>query len=148
MKLAVNYFEINSEAIKSLLSIKKQVPAIEESLKCLVELRVSQINGCAYCVDLHSREARKADVHQQKLDCLPVWRESSLFSERECAALAWAEGVTKISEEADPDDHLNRLLETFTEKEVVDLTFIVCAMNGLNRLAISFGDKPKSLVPA
>lgn len=144
--MGLNYFEINADALKSLVSIKKQVPSIEESLKILVELRVSQINGCAYCVDLHSNEARKASVPQQKLDCLPVWKESNLFSERECAALSWAESVTKISEEHDPENKLNLLLETFTEKEAVDLTFIVCAMNGLNRLAISFGDKPKRLV--
>jgi AhpD family alkylhydroperoxidase len=141
--LGLNYFEINADALKSLFSIKKQVPSIEESLKILVELRVSQINGCAYCVDLHSNEARKASVPQQKLDCLPVWKESNLFSERECAALSWAESVTRISEEHESENKLNLLLETFTEKEAVDLTFIVCVMNGLNRLAISFGDKPK-----
>ncbi|WP_208989275.1 carboxymuconolactone decarboxylase family protein [Pseudovibrio sp. POLY-S9] len=146
MELGLNYFEINADAVSSLLSIKKQVPAIEETLKTLVELRVSQINGCAYCVDLHSNEARKAHVHQQKLDCLPVWKESNLFSQRECAALSWAESVTRISEERESEGNLNLLLETFTEKEAVDLTFIVCAMNGLNRLAISFGDKPKNLI--
>jgi len=144
--LALNYFEINADALKSLFSIKKQVPSIEGALKILVELRVSQINGCAYCVDLHSNEARKASVPQQKLDCLPVWKESNLFSERECAALSWAESVTRISEEHESENKLNLLLETFTEKEAVDLTFIVCAMNALNRLAISFGDKPKRLV--
>lgn len=144
--MALNYFEINADALKSLFSIKKQVPSIEGALKILVELRVSQINGCAYCVDLHSNEARKASVPQQKLDCLPVWKESNLFSERECAALSWAESVTRISEEHESENKLNLLLETFTEKEAVDLTFIVCAMNALNRLAISFGDKPKRLV--
>lgn len=141
--MALNYFEINGEAIKTLLSIKKQVSTIEEALQYLVELRVSQINGCAYCVNLHSIEARKAGVPQQKLDCLTVWKESDFFSERECAALSWAESVTRIYEERQPEEKLDLLLETFSEKEAVDLTFIVSTMNALNRIAISCGDKPE-----
>ncbi|WP_259782354.1 carboxymuconolactone decarboxylase family protein [Aestuariispira ectoiniformans] len=143
--MALNYFEINGEAIKTLLSIKKQVSTIEEALQYLVELRVSQINGCAYCVNLHSIEARKAGVPQQKLDCLTVWKESDFFSERECAALSWAESVTRIYEERQPEEKLDLLLETFSEKEAVDLTFIVSTMNALNRIAISCGDKPERM---
>lgn len=143
--MALNYFEINGEAIKTLLSIKKQVSTIEEALQYLVELRVSQINGCAYCVNLHSIEARKAGVPQQKLDCLTVWKESDFFSERECAALSWAESVTRIYEERQPEEKLDLLLETFSEKEAVDLTFIVSTMNALNRIAISCGDKPEKV---
>lgn len=140
--MGVNYFEINAKAIKSLLAIKEQAPAIEKALQALVELRVSQINGCAYCVNLHSNEARKLDVSQQKLDCLTVWKESGLFSDRECAALQWAETVTRIADESHHEENLKLALGCFSEKELVDLTFIICAMNGLNRLSISFGDKP------
>ena len=138
----VNYSEINKRAVDMLLSIKKHVPSIDKNLKALVEIRVSQINGCAYCVDLHSNEARQLGVHQQKLDCLPVWKESLLFSENEIVALNWAESVTNISTEPDVDEKLKNLLAHYSETEAVDLTLIIVLMNSLNRLAISFGDKP------
>jgi len=81
--MSVNYIEINKRAVELLLSVKKHVSSIDEKLKALVEVRVSQINGCAFCVDTHSIEARQLGVHQQLLDCLPVWKESQLFSENE-----------------------------------------------------------------
>ncbi len=108
----------------------------------LVDLRVSQVNGCAYCVDLHSNEARNAGLSQQMLDCLPVWKESLLFSNREMAALQWAESVTNISVEANIEEKLHSLQEHYSETEVVDLTLTISLMNCLNRMAISFGDKP------
>ncbi len=140
--MAIDYFAINARAINLLLSVKKHVPLIDAKLKSLVELRVSQINGCAYCVDLHSNEARNAGVLQQSLDCLPVWKECALFSDREIAALSWAESVTNISTETEIEKHLKILLEHFSNSEAVDLTLIVSLMNCMNRMAISFGDKP------
>lgn len=138
----MNYGEINARALDVLLSVKKYVSSIDSRLTALVELRVSQINGCAYCVDLHAREAREAGELQQRLDCLPVWKESSLFSTREMAALHWAEIVTNISKEADREAELAALLEHFDSAEAVDLTLTISLMNCLNRMAISFGDKP------
>ncbi len=108
----------------------------------LVDVRVSQVNGCAYCVDLHSNEARNAGLSQQMLDCLPVWKESLLFSDREMAALQWAESVPNISVEANIEEKLHSLQENYSETEVVDLTLTISLMNCLNRMAISFGDKP------
>jgi AhpD family alkylhydroperoxidase len=105
-------------------------------------LRTSQINGCSYCVDLHSREARAAGEGQQRLDCLPVWRETELYDERERAALAWAESVTLVSQTGVPDDVFEELQRHFSEKEIVDLTFIVASMNAWNRMAISFRQGP------
>ncbi len=140
--MAINYVEINQRALNQLLSIKKHVSLIDEGLKALVEIRTSQINGCAFCVDLHSNEARSSGVDQQKLDCLPVWRESQLFSDKEMAALAWPESVTNISHEQEMESKLKAVLEKFNEAEVVDLTLIISVMNSLNRKAISFGDKP------
>ena len=140
--MQIEYAEINKRALDLLLSTKKHVGSIGPSLKALVEIRVSQINGCAYCVDLHSNEARSQGVLQQKLDCLVVWKESGLFTEVESAALDWAEDVTNISDATDMELKLEGLLKLFSENEVVDLTFIVATMNALNRLAISFGDKP------
>ena len=138
----INYIEINKRALELLLSVKKHVPGLDKQLQALVEIRVSQINGCAFCVDLHTTEAREAGVHQQLLDCLPVWRESNLFAEKDMAALEWAESVTNISIEPDIEGKLGKLLDHFSEAEVVDLTIVISLMNSLNRLAISFGDKP------
>ncbi len=140
--MSVNYIEINKRAVDLLLSVKKHVPSIDKGLQALVEIRVSQINGCAFCVDLHTTEARQLGVHQQLLDCLPVWRESQLFSENEMVALDWAEGVTNISTEPDIEGKLENLLKHFSETEAVDLTLVISLMNSLNRLAVSFGDKP------
>ena len=141
--MTVNYSEINNTAVGLILSAKKHTTAIDKKLKALVEIRVSQINGCAYCVDLHSAEARQLGVYQQLLDCLPVWRESHLFSDREMAALQWAESVTEISSEKDIEIKLEGLLTCYSETEAVDLTLVISLMNALNKMAISFGDKPE-----
>jgi len=125
-----------------LLSVKKHVHSVDKRLQALVEIRVSQINGCAFCVDMHTTEARDLGVHQQLLDCLPVWKESKLFSKNEMVALQWSESVTNISTEPDIEGKLKNLLSYFSETEAVDLTVIISLMNSLNRLAISFGDKP------
>ena len=89
-----------------------------------------------------SDEARELQEDQQRLDCLSVWKESALFSESEMAALDWAEGVTNISSTSNMDQRLKTMLKHYSEKEVVDLTYVVAVMNGLNRLAVSLGDKP------
>ena len=141
-KMQINYIEINQRAVDLLLSVKMHVTSIEKRLRALVEVRASQINGCAFCVDMHTTEARQSGVDQQLLDCLTVWRESQLFSEREMAALDWAESVTNISTEKDIEGKLKALLNHFSEAEVVDLTLIISLMNSLNRLAIGLGDKP------
>lgn len=140
--MQINYAEINRRALDLMLSTKKHLGSIDAKLKALVEIRVSQINGCAYCVDLHTREARNLGEEQQRLDCLTVWRESAFFTHKEMAALDWAEAVTLISSETGVDQKLEQLLKSYNENEVVDLTFIIALMNGLNRLAITMGDKP------
>jgi len=141
--MVLNYYEINTLALNLLTSVKKHVLSIDVQLKSLLELRVSQINGCSYCICLHSNEARNVGESQQRLDCLVVWKESLLFSDREMAALAWAESVTNISTETGIEDKLTVLLEQFSEVEVVDLTLIISMMNCMNRLSISLGNKPK-----
>ena len=140
--MRLDYVKINSRAVNLLLSIEKHVPSIDDRLKALVGIRVSQINGCAYCVDFYSNEARSLGELQQRLNCLCVWRESQLFSAKEMAALDWAESVTNISTELCMENKLNQLLEQFSETEVVDLTLIISLVNNLNRLSISLGDKP------
>lgn len=114
---------------------------IEHSLLELVKTRASQINGCAYCLDMHTRDARAAGETEQRLYMLSAWRETPFFSPRERAALAWTEVVTRISEYAVDDELYVELRQHFSEKEAVDLTLAVITINGWNRLAISFGSE-------
>lgn len=108
----------------------------------LVRIRVSQINGCAFCVDMHVEEARQAGETPQRLDLFPVWREAPYFSERERAALAWAESVTLLAQTHVPDEVFQEVRRHFEEKELVDLTMIVAAINAWNRLGVSFRSSP------
>ena len=111
---------------------------LERGLLELVKLRASQINGCAYCVDMHTKDARANGETEQRLYAVVVWREAPFFSERERAALAWTEAVTLVSHEQVPDNVFEIARQQFSDKELVDLTMAVIAINGWNRLAISF----------
>ena len=140
--MRADYRSINPDIFRTLATARKQVGSIESDLRALVEVRVSQINGCAYCVDSHSNEARQAGVSQQRLDCLCVWEESELFDERECAALAWAEVLTDVANSGAPDEYYDALAEYFSEEEIVDLTMIVSMMNLWNRIGVGFAKRP------
>ncbi len=112
-----------------------------------VYLRVSLINGCAYCIDMHSRELRESGVSNEKIALVPVWEEAGeLFDSRERAALAWAETVTLISATGAPDSAYTAVSEHFDEKELVDLTIAIGLMNAYNRLAISFRNPPAAVI--
>ena len=128
-------------------ALMKAVSALNEAVeKCgldvglmhLVKLRASQINGCSYCVEMHSREARRDGETEMRLYLVAAWKESPLFSERERAALAWTETVTTISDNGVPDDLYERTLEHFSEEELVKLTVVIGMINTWNRLCISF----------
>jgi len=144
MTQRIAYYQVAPEAYKALLATRSYIEScgIPARLRALVELRVSQINGCAFCVDMHSREARQAGEGQQRLDCLPVWRETSFFDDRERAALAWAESVTLVPQTGVPEAVYEDLRKHFADKELVDLTLIVAVMNAWNRMAISFRQGP------
>jgi AhpD family alkylhydroperoxidase len=140
----VPYIKTAPEAIKA-FSVGADYlgsSSIEARLRYLVELRVSQINGCAYCVDLHTNQLRREGETQQRLDCLVVWREVPFYDERERAALEWAEVVTLIKDTHAPDSAYEAMSAHFTEKELVDLTFVIADMNLWNRIAISFRRLP------
>ncbi len=112
----------------------------------LVYLRVSQINGCAYCVDMHTRDLLKAGVPNDKLVLLPVWHEApEMFNEHERAALAWCETVTNVTQTRIPDEAYEAVLRHFSEKELVDLTLAISLMNAYNRIAISFRATPAAV---
>lgn len=121
---------------------------LEPSLLELVKMRASQINGCAYCIDMHSKDARAAGETEQRLYALNAWRETPFFTERERAALAWTEAVTLISHDHVPDAVYEETKQHFTEEELVALTMAAVAINGWNRLAIAFRAVPGQYQPA
>lgn len=120
---------------------------LEKSLLELVRLRASQINGCAYCIDMHTKDARLAGETEQRLYLLSAWREAPFYTDRERAALAWTEAVTRISPESVDDALYKSVRRHFNEKELVDLTLAIIAINGWNRLAISFRTEPGTYKP-
>jgi len=112
--------------------------AVEKRLFRLVEIRASQINGCAYCIDMHTKEARAAGETEQRIYALSAWRETPFFSDRERAALDWTETVTLVADTHIPDDAFARVSEHFNEQELIALTFAVVTINSWNRLSIAF----------
>jgi len=120
---------------------------LETPLLELVRLRASQINGCAYCIDMHTKDARAEGESEQRLYALNAWRETPFFSPRERAALEWTEAVTEISSSRAPDDVFERVSAEFSESELVNLTMAIVAINGWNRLAISFRTVPGTYQP-
>ncbi len=132
--------------MKVMLELEKYVheSGLERSLYELVKTRASQINRCAYCLDMHTKDARKAGETEQRLYALSAWRETSFYSARERAALAWTEALTLISENDVPDSLYEATRKHFNEEEIVTLTMAIIAINGWNRLAISFRTIPGS----
>jgi len=116
---------------------------IESTLLELVKIRASQINGCAFCLAMHMRDARAQGEREARLDLLPAWREAPLYTARERAALAWTEAVTLIADGHVPDAVYEAAQREFGDKELVDLTYVVVAINGWNRLAIAFRKPPE-----
>jgi AhpD family alkylhydroperoxidase len=143
MKPRFDYKKAAPEGVEALLKVTQYVSkAVDPRLRALVELRVSQINGCAFCLNLHSQEARAAGEDQQRLDVLRAWRETSFFSDRERAALAWAEAVTRLTESEVPEAVYQEALAHFSEKELADLTLVAATMNAWNRVSIAFAASP------
>ena len=121
---------------------------IEPGLQDLVKLRASQINGCAYCVDMHSLDARAGGETEQRLYALPVWRETPFFTERERAALLWTEKLTLISIDHVPDEVFEEVRRHFSEEELANLTLVIATINAWNRFGISFRDVPGRYTPS
>jgi len=142
----LDYNETDPKGIKGMLELEKYVAGsdLEHTLYELVKVRASQINSCAYCIDMHSKDARKAGETEQRLYALSAWRETSFYSDRERAALAWTEALTLISENDVPDSLYKDVQKHFNEKEHLALTMAIIAINGWNRLAIGFRKEPGS----
>ena len=145
----LNYQKVAPQALKGMLELEKYVhnSGLERALYELVKTRASQINGCAYCLDMHTKDAREEGETEQRLYGLSAWRESPFYTERERAALAWTEALTLIAENDVPDSLYEATCEYFDEEEIVTLTMAIIAINGWNRLAISFRTLPGSYKP-
>lgn len=139
MKLRLPYFDLSPEALAGLRAVLTYLEgsSLGRQLVELIYLRVSQINGCSFCLKKHAKALREYGESQDKLDSLAGWHASNAFSDKERAALAWAEALTHIANTHAPDDLFVALREFFTDKEISDLTFAISNMNALNRLAIS-----------
>ena len=150
MKQRLNYAEVGQGALKAMLGLEAYLAesGLEASLLHLLKFRVSQINGCAYCLDMHSKDLRAAGETEQRLYLLDAWREAPFYTERERAALAWAEAVTLVTEGHVPDEVYEQARAQFGEEELVNLTLAVVAINGWNRLSIAFRVTPGSYQPS
>ena len=149
MKPRIEYGKAAPEGLKAMRGLESYVRhcGLEGSLLELVKTKASEINGCAYCIDMHTKDARAQGEQEQRLYALVAWRETPFFTERERAALAWTEAVTKIAEGHVPDSVYEDARRHFSEKELVDLTLAIVAINGWNRLAISFRTVPGTYSP-
>lgn len=147
MSQRINYMEQSPELFKKFLDFNntvKQASSIEESLRELVALRASQINGCGFCVDMHVKVARMQGERELRLHHVAIWRESTLFAPRERAALAWTEALTTLSPLGVPAELYDRVRGQLSEKELSDLTFEVMAINAWNRVNVAFTTVPGS----
>ena len=144
MEQRLDFYKANPNAIKALLALENQIgrSSLEKSLAELVRLRASQINGCAFCVDMHTTDARKCGETDRRLAAVVVWRETPFFTNRERAALEWTEAVTLVSQDHVPDVVWEAVKPHFSDEEIVDLTLLVSAINSWNRFAISFRKLP------
>ncbi len=149
MAARLNQAITGSKAYRAMSQLEYAVRncGLESSLIELVKIRASQINGCAYCIDMHTKDARAAGESEQRIYLLSAWRESPFYSERERAALEWAESLTLIADNHVPDDIYQRVASHFTEEELANLTLAVVTINAWNRFAISFRSEPGTYQP-
>ena len=149
MKARINLMNVNPGIIHAMLGLEKQVSkaGLDSKLLDLVRMRASQINGCAYCLDMHSKDARAAGETEQRLYGLNAWRETPYYSARERAALEWTEALTLVAETHVPDDVYERVRAEFSEDELAHLSLAIVAINGWNRLNVAARTVPGDYVP-
>lgn len=149
MQARIDYRKFAKEPIKALLDLETYLSqcGLEPNLIHLLKLRASQINGCAYCIDMHWKDARAGGESEQRFYGLDAWWESPYYTDRERAALAWTEAVTLIASTHAPDEFFTGLQAHFSEKEIVDLTYVVSTINAWNRIAISLRAVPGHYQP-
>jgi AhpD family alkylhydroperoxidase len=139
MEARLEYRKFSPEALQAMQALEKYIAGcgLDHKFVHLLKLRASQINGCAFCVDMHSIDARAAGETEQRLYALNAWRETPFFTDRERAGLAWIEAVTLVAQTHVPDEVYEEALAHFSEKEIVDLTYVAMTINAWNRLAVA-----------
>ncbi|MGZ6124946.1 MAG: carboxymuconolactone decarboxylase family protein [Myxococcales bacterium] len=149
MKPRLDIGAVSPAAYRGMLGLEKFIneSSIEPGLAHLLKMRASQINGCAYCLDMHSKDARALGETEQRLYGLDAWREAPYYTERERVALEWTEALTRITDGHVPDEVYERARKQFSEKELVELAMVAVAINGWNRLAIAFRSEAGSYQP-
>ena len=150
MKSRIDIAKWSGGAFKAMFALEAYLSqsSIEPKLKHMLKLRAAQINGCAYCIDMHWKDARAHGESEQRLYGLDAWEESPYYTDRERAALAYVESVTRVAETHVPDDVFDRVRSHFSEQEVVDLTWIAAAMSAWTRIAIAMRSEPGDYQPA
>jgi AhpD family alkylhydroperoxidase len=149
MKARIDLMHVNPGIIRAMLGLERQVreAGLDETLLHLVVMRASQINGCAYCLDMHSKDARAAGETEQRLYGLEAWREAPYYTARERAALEWTEALTLVADTRVPDDVYERARAQFSEDELVHLSLAIVSINGWNRLNVAARTVPGGYVP-
>ncbi len=144
MKSRLSYKSVDPAAYQALLNTENYIEhcGLEESLLDLVRMRASQINGCAYCLDMHAKDARASGETEQRIYMLSAWEESPMYSDRERAALAWTESVTLLADDHVPDAVFERVRPYFNDQELVSLTMAIIAINSWNRINVAFRTVP------
>ncbi|HSV16769.1 MAG TPA: carboxymuconolactone decarboxylase family protein [Casimicrobiaceae bacterium] len=145
----IDLHNVNPAAYAAMLNLQKYVNAapLDHKMMELVKMRASQINGCAYCLDMHSQDARAAGETEARLHVLAAWHEAPFYTDRERAALAWTEAVTLVADTHVPDEAYEEARKHFSEKELVDLTLAIVTINGWNRLCVAFRVPPGTYKP-
>jgi len=149
MKTRMEYWKIAPGAFKAMSSLEAYLreSGLDKGLLHMVKLRASQINGCAYCIDMHWKDARAGGESEMRLYALDAWRESPFYNEREQAALEWTEALTLVADTHAPDESFARVRAQFDDKQLADLTWAIAAINAWNRVAIGFRATPGAYRP-
>jgi AhpD family alkylhydroperoxidase len=144
MKTRINHVHLSGNAFKAMMDLEEHLKqsSLETGFKHMLKLRASQINGCAYCIDMHWKDAKAAGETDMRLYGLDAWEECPYYTDRERAALAYVESVTRVAETHVPDAVFDKVRSHFSEQEVVDLTWLAAAINAWNRVAISMRSEP------
>jgi AhpD family alkylhydroperoxidase len=139
----INYFQAAPNAMKAMMGLERAAAEslLPLALRELVKIRASQINGCAYCIDMHSKDALKNGEDVRRLMALPAWRETPFFDERERAALQWTETLTELSKHGAPDEVYRAVAAQFSEQEMAELTLVIGAINAWNRFGVGFASQ-------
>jgi AhpD family alkylhydroperoxidase len=150
MQSRLDFPKVSPQAVQAMLGLEAYLnpTSLDPSLRDLLKMRASQLNGCAYCIDMHSKDLRAAGESEQRLYLLDAWREAPFYTERERAALGWIEALTRVADDHVPDQAYEDARRHFNERELVNLAMVAVAINGWNRLCVAFRSLPGTYQPS